>query len=153
MATPEQIQKIVGPLVAPTGPFTIGRDAKGMCDSQWIGLMLRRSTLLPQGTQDPARILSHCLQGSLGSNFPRLRDSPMDLCGDRSPCPKFRFVDHLEYFSHNLARSLVHHFHLKRGDRVAIAMRNNPEWIFGFLAITMAGGIAVPLNSWWKGKV
>ncbi|WBH16743.1 class I adenylate-forming enzyme family protein [Sphingomonas radiodurans] len=39
-----------------------------------------------------------------------------------------------------------------KGDRVAIAMRNLPEWIVGFFAITTLGAIAVPLNAWWTGE-
>ena len=35
------------------------------------------------------------------------------------------------------------------GDRVAIAMRNYPEWIAAFVAITSVGAVAVPLNAWW----
>jgi acyl-CoA synthetase (AMP-forming)/AMP-acid ligase II len=38
-----------------------------------------------------------------------------------------------------------------RGDRVAIAMRNLPEWPVAFFAITALGAIAVPLNAWWTG--
>ena len=34
------------------------------------------------------------------------------------------------------------------GDRVAIAMRNYPEWIVGFLGIAYTGATIVPLNSW-----
>lgn len=41
---------------------------------------------------------------------------------------------------------------IKKGDRVAIAMRNYPEWIFAFIGTVLAGGIAVPLNAWWKGQ-
>lgn len=37
------------------------------------------------------------------------------------------------------------------GDRVAIAMRNMPEWPVSFFAITGIGAIAVPLNAWWQG--
>ncbi|WP_298208220.1 AMP-binding protein [Ferrimicrobium sp.] len=39
---------------------------------------------------------------------------------------------------------------LQPGDRVAIAMRNFPEWVFSFFAITAAGLVAVPLNAWWS---
>jgi long-chain acyl-CoA synthetase len=35
------------------------------------------------------------------------------------------------------------------GDRVAIAMRNYPEWICAFAAVTSLGAIAVCLNAWW----
>ena len=34
--------------------------------------------------------------------------------------------------------------------RVAIAMRNNPEWAIGFAAATLIGAIVVPVNSWGK---
>jgi long-chain acyl-CoA synthetase len=35
------------------------------------------------------------------------------------------------------------------GDRVAIAMRNYPEWIVSFAAITSIGAVAVSMNAWW----
>ena len=38
---------------------------------------------------------------------------------------------------------------VKKGDRVAIAMRNYPEWIAAFAAITSVGAVAVPMNAWW----
>ena len=36
-----------------------------------------------------------------------------------------------------------------KGDRVALAMRNLPEWPVAFFAITSIGAICVPLNAWW----
>lgn len=38
---------------------------------------------------------------------------------------------------------------IAKGDRVAIAMRNYPEWITAFLGATMLGAVLVPLNAWW----
>lgn len=38
-----------------------------------------------------------------------------------------------------------------KGDRVALAMRNLPEWPTIFFAATSIGAIAVPLNAWWTG--
>ncbi len=38
---------------------------------------------------------------------------------------------------------------LARGDRVAIVMRNLPEWPVVFFGALVAGAIAVPLNAWW----
>lgn len=38
-----------------------------------------------------------------------------------------------------------------KGDRVAIAMRNLPEWPVAFFAVTAIGAVAVPLNAWWTG--
>lgn len=39
-----------------------------------------------------------------------------------------------------------------KGDRVAIAMRNLPEWPVAFFAVTSIGAIAVPLNAWWQAQ-
>ena len=36
-----------------------------------------------------------------------------------------------------------------KGDRVAIVMRNLPEWPAAFFGAVAAGAIAVPLNAWW----
>ncbi|MFP6663148.1 MAG: class I adenylate-forming enzyme family protein [Deltaproteobacteria bacterium] len=44
---------------------------------------------------------------------------------------------------------LVEKYGVQKGDRVAIAMRNYPEWIVAFAAITSVGGIVVLLNAWW----
>lgn len=38
---------------------------------------------------------------------------------------------------------------VEKGDRVAICMMNNPEYIVSFMAITGMGAVVVPLNSWW----
>src|SRR5258705_167172 len=48
-----------------------------------------------------------------------------------------------------LAAALVSRYGVAPGDRVAIAMRNYPEWIVAFAAITSVGGVAVSLNAWW----
>lgn len=41
---------------------------------------------------------------------------------------------------------------VKKGDRVALAMRNLPEWPVAFFAAAVAGAIVVPLNAWWTGE-
>jgi long-chain acyl-CoA synthetase len=48
-----------------------------------------------------------------------------------------------------IGAALVGHYGVRKGDRVAIGMRNFPEWIAAFAAITSVGGIAVLLNAWW----
>ena len=40
---------------------------------------------------------------------------------------------------------------LKKGDRVAIIMRNLPEWPVAFYAAASLGAIVTPLNAWWTG--
>jgi len=44
---------------------------------------------------------------------------------------------------------LVDRYGVQPGDRVAIAMRNYPEWIIAFAAVTSIGAISVSFNSWW----
>jgi long-chain acyl-CoA synthetase len=49
---------------------------------------------------------------------------------------------------------LAHEFEacgIRKGDRVALAMRNLPEWPVVFFAATTIGAICVPLNAWWTG--
>ena len=48
------------------------------------------------------------------------------------------------------AHALEKEFGVKKGDRVAIAMRNYPEWCVCYAAIISLGAVAVPLNAWWK---
>jgi long-chain acyl-CoA synthetase len=40
---------------------------------------------------------------------------------------------------------------VRKGDRVAIAMRNLPEWPAAFFGCLLAGAIATLLNAWWTG--
>ncbi|MDB5741215.1 MAG: long-chain fatty acid--CoA ligase [Alphaproteobacteria bacterium] len=40
---------------------------------------------------------------------------------------------------------------LRKGDRVALVMRNLPEWPVIFMGALLAGAIVVPLNAWWTG--
>jgi acyl-CoA synthetase (AMP-forming)/AMP-acid ligase II len=39
---------------------------------------------------------------------------------------------------------------VRKGERVALAMRNYPEWMAIFLAVTRIGAVIVPVNSWGK---
>jgi long-chain acyl-CoA synthetase len=51
-----------------------------------------------------------------------------------------------------LAHRLIDEFGVEQGDRVAIVMRNLPEWVMAFWAITLTGAVVVPLNAWWSGE-
>ena len=51
-----------------------------------------------------------------------------------------------------IAHRLIHRYGVEKGDRVAIAMRNCPEWVIAFMAITSCGAICVSLNGWWSGE-
>ncbi|WGM31554.1 class I adenylate-forming enzyme family protein [Brevundimonas sp. NIBR11] len=40
---------------------------------------------------------------------------------------------------------------VRPGDRVAVAMRNLPEWPVAFFAAALVGAVVTPLNAWWSG--
>lgn len=50
------------------------------------------------------------------------------------------------------AATLAHRLNelgVRKGDRVAIAARNLPQWVSAFWGAVIAGAVAVPLNAWW----
>lgn len=51
-----------------------------------------------------------------------------------------------------IGQLLVHEYDVKKGDRVAISMRNYPEWVFAFMAVTSIGGVAVAMNALWTAE-
>jgi long-chain acyl-CoA synthetase len=61
------------------------------------------------------------------------------------------FAEHYQIAS-ALAHRLRDTFGVEPGDRVAIVMRNIPEWIMAFWGASLAGAIVVPLNAWWSGE-
>lgn len=48
----------------------------------------------------------------------------------------------------NHLASMFHQRGVRKGDRIAIAMRNLPEWIFSFFAAHSIGAVAVAVNAW-----
>jgi len=61
------------------------------------------------------------------------------------------YAAHYKAVAH-LARALRETFGVRKGDRVAVVMRNYPQWAVGFWAALAIGAIATPLNSWWTGE-
>lgn len=57
----------------------------------------------------------------------------------------FDQVDRLGYL-------LLTKFGIGKGDRIAIAMRNYPEWMVAYTAIISVGAVVVPLNSWGQAE-
>lgn len=51
-----------------------------------------------------------------------------------------------------IGQVLVQHCGVKPGDRVAISMRNYPEWVFSFVAAVSVGAIAVAMNAHWQAE-
>ena len=61
---------------------------------------------------------------------------------------RLSFEEHYRTVCH-LARILVEEYGVAKGERVAIAMRNFPEWSLAFWAAAAVGATVVPLNAWW----
>jgi long-chain acyl-CoA synthetase len=64
--------------------------------------------------------------------------------------------EHVTYAQHagivaGLATLLHDEYGLRQGDRVAVTMRNYPEWAPWFYACQVSGLVFVPLNAWWTG--
>ncbi len=57
------------------------------------------------------------------------------------------FARAVEHF----AKALVEQYDVKKGDRVAVIMRNYPQWPVPFFAALSIGAIVTPMNSWWTG--
>ena len=51
-----------------------------------------------------------------------------------------------------IAAALVGRYGVAKGDRVAIAMRNYPEWIFTYLGALSIGAVVVSMNAWWTAE-
>ncbi len=49
-----------------------------------------------------------------------------------------------------IAAAVQHKYGIAKGDRVAIAMRNYPEWIAAFVGLLHLGAVVVPMNAWWQ---
>ncbi len=64
---------------------------------------------------------------------------------------RFTFNDMLQEAA-RIGHQLVNQLGVAKGDRVAIAMRNYPEWMSAYIAITCIGAVVVPLNSWGQAK-
>src|SRR4051812_33798220 len=66
------------------------------------------------------------------------------------PVERTTFEEHFRQAA-TMAHRLVDGYGVRPGDRVAIAMRNYPEWSVAFWAAAAAGAVVVPLNAWWIG--
>ncbi|MEZ5986602.1 MAG: class I adenylate-forming enzyme family protein [Hyphomonas sp.] len=52
----------------------------------------------------------------------------------------------------HFAATLRDKYGITKGDRVAVIMRNYPQWPVAFYAALSLGAIATPMNSWWTGE-
>ncbi len=78
-----------------------------------------------------------------------------ELAAGHADKPYIVFEDETYTYAeaHAIVRSLAHVLAdahgVGRGDRVAIAMRNYPEWTFAYWATISLGAAVVGVNAWW----
>ncbi len=61
------------------------------------------------------------------------------------------FETHMRAVEH-FAGALKEVYGIRKGDRIAVIMRNYPQWSVAFWAALSIGAIATPMNSWWTGE-
>ncbi|UKD58827.1 acyl--CoA ligase [Amycolatopsis sp. FU40] len=62
---------------------------------------------------------------------------------------RINFADHARQVA-SVACALRDEYGIGKGDRVAIAAANSPEWVIAFWATVSLGAIAVGYNAWWS---
>ncbi|MDH6135413.1 long-chain acyl-CoA synthetase [Kitasatospora sp. MAA4] len=118
------VARVQAALSAPGTPFAVTETPQG-----------------PRYTSGPA-VLREVLEATLAHG-----DRPFLVLGENS----YSYAEHYAAAA-ALAHRCLDRYGLRPGDRVAIAMRNLPEWQVAFWATQLAGLIAVPLNAWWSGE-
>lgn len=116
----------LGPLVGPGGPFEVG-------SSDIDGVQLRTFVRGPRTVID-------CFRAS------KAHEDRVHLVFEKE---RHTFAE-VRSQSLSAAQELRTAFGVQAGDRVAIAMRNYPEFVVCFWAAVLAGAVAVPLNAWWS---
>ncbi len=120
-------ESIVAALTAPGGPFEIVRDEIG-------GVPMRLYRNAPRSMRDVFLATR---------NF---GDRPFLVYEDE----RLSFADVHDRVA--WATALLTDLGVAKGDRVAIGMRNFPEWVIAFWACQCIGAVAVTLNAWWTGE-
>jgi acyl-CoA synthetase (AMP-forming)/AMP-acid ligase II len=103
-----------------------------------------------------AQIDIHGVQHQVFSNAPKNLREMFTTCMDQGDLPflvcgddRFSFAE-----TYTQAAQLAHALHtdlgIKKGDRVALVMRNYPEWVMSYMALTAIGAVCVSLNAWWQ---
>jgi len=104
--------------------------------------------LVEAATDEQGRAIAARLPGTLGDLFRFARREYAGEVALVSGEERLTYAD-LHDWSERLARALAGGHGIRKGDRVAIAMRNSPSWILAYMAVVKAGGIATLVNGWW----
>ena len=69
-------------------------------------------------------------------------EKPFVVMGDE----RFGYAE-AYHITGQIAAALADRYGIEPGDRVAIAMRNNPQWMLAFIGALRAGAIVVPMRA------
>ncbi|WP_328892695.1 class I adenylate-forming enzyme family protein [Streptomyces sp. NBC_00236] len=127
-APPAGAAEIIGRLTGPGGRFELS-------DAEVLG------SRLPVFTHRQ-RALHEVLHASVAH-----ADREYIVTADR----RITFAEHAAQVA-SLAKVLREEYGIGRGDRVAIAAANSPEWILTFWATVSVGAVAVGFNAWWSAR-
>ncbi|QPQ54831.1 acyl--CoA ligase [Allosphingosinicella flava] len=119
-----KFETVLDAVTGPGGPIQIGRDDNGRAIVQNFPQTL------------PAFFDAFCALNA-------------DTIGVISNGERLTFAE-LNAVATRVAKALIGGHGVKKGDRVAIAMRNCTAWIVSYIAVVKAGGIAVLINGWWQ---
>ena len=126
-SVPPTRSELIERFTAPGQPFEISED-------EVRGLPMRVYTTGPRTLRDIALAL-----GTFG-------DRPFLVYRDE----RWTYADQARIIA-GLASCLRDEYGLRKGDRMAVSMRNYPEWTPLFWASALLGVVLVPLNAWWSG--
>jgi long-chain acyl-CoA synthetase len=121
-------------------------------------MQLTRKEALAQLTApgEPYELHSISVHGNACRAFKNAPPTLRDLYFDARSSETFIVYEQERYSfediylqSAQIAKLLVDVYGIKKGDRVAVSMRNYPEWVMAFDAITSIGAIAVAMNALW----
>ncbi|HUY16964.1 MAG TPA: class I adenylate-forming enzyme family protein [Acidimicrobiales bacterium] len=121
------------------------------------GLSLEEATarlIAPGQMFETERAVVHGRELTVWKNAPASLRQILDLSLDHATRDFLVYEDQRYTFDehYRVAASLaarLAEFGVRKGDRVAIASRNLPQWVMAFWGAVVTGAVVVPLNAWW----
>jgi long-chain acyl-CoA synthetase len=99
------------------------------------------------------RAIVNGIEMTVWKNAPQTLRQMLDLSQHHGDLEFLVYEDQRYTFSQHYAMvaTLAHRLreHVTKGERVAIAARNLPQWAMAFWASVTVGAIVTPLNAWW----
>ncbi|MFN3911024.1 class I adenylate-forming enzyme family protein [Hyphomonas sp.] len=128
----------------------------------WPAMSIAQANAALAGPGSPLALEDAVIRGvpmKVYSNAPPTIPSIIDAAAVQFPGRTYLVYENervtfgaLQLAVRTLAHRLKTEYGIGKGDRVAIIMRNYPQWPLGFFAALSLGAIATPMNSWWTAE-